>query len=81
MRDGHDVYEGEFKEGLRNGKGKRTCFLTNAISNRRFIDCEYEGEWKDGKIWNGEKYDKVGNIVATFMNGEETLNKIFRNCP
>ena len=21
--------EGEFKEGLRNGKGKRTCFLTN----------------------------------------------------
>jgi len=27
-RDGRDNYEGEFKEGLRNGKGKRTCFST-----------------------------------------------------
>ena len=70
-RDGHDVYEGEFQEGLRNGKGKRTCFLTNTKSNRRYIEYEYEGEWKDGEIWNGKKYDKVGNIVATFMNGEE----------
>ncbi len=72
-RHGDDNYEGEFKEGLRNGKGKRTCFLTNWNSNKRFIDCEYEGEWKDGKIWNGKKYDKVGNVIAIFMNGEEKL--------
>jgi hypothetical protein len=29
------------------------------------------GEWKEGKIWNGKKYDKDGNIFATFVNGEE----------
>ena len=27
------------------------------------------GEWKDGKPWEGTKYDKDGNVTATYSEG------------
>ena len=41
------------------------------------LECEYEGEWKDGKIWNGKKYDNDRNVTATFVNGEEKNDYLF----
>jgi len=30
---------------------------------------KYEGEWKDGREWNGTGYDKNGNIIGKWANG------------
>ena len=30
---------------------------------------KYEGEWTDGKPWNGILYDKKGNILYKIVNG------------
>jgi hypothetical protein len=53
-------YVGEFKNGLLDGKGK----MTNEIG------CKYLGEWKKSQIWNSTYYDKDGNIIGKFVNGE-----------
>ena len=54
------VYQGEYKNNRRNGKGKRT-YRDGSI---------LEGYWKDNKFWNGTKYDKEGNISGKYVNGE-----------
>ena len=58
--DGGDVYEGEYKNNRRNGKGKRT-YRDGSI---------LEGDWKDNELWDGTKYDKEGNISVKYVNGE-----------
>ena len=30
---------------------------------------KYEGEWKEGKEWNGKLYGKDGKIIRKFVNG------------
>merc|ERR1712098_257436 len=45
MYPGGEVYEGEWKDGKRNGKGK----MTYGQSSRRIIHEVYEGDWEDGK--------------------------------
>ena len=52
-------YVGELKNGENHGHGKET------YSNGDY----YEGEWKDGKTWNGTGYDKDGNIQYKIVNG------------
>ena len=53
-------YAGEIKIGFPNGQGIMT-----------FPDGEkYVGEWKGGRLWNGREYDKDGNIIGKFVNGE-----------
>jgi len=74
FRHGNDDYEEEFKDGLRNGKGKKTFFHDRG---KNHIFLEYEGEWKDGKQWNGTYYDKEGNIHSKVVNGNYT----FSQCP
>ena len=55
-------YIGEIKNGKPNGQGTYT-----------FPDGKkYEGEWKDGKTWNGTDYDKGGKILGKWVNGEYT---------
>ena len=56
---GTKVYEGYWKEGKKHGDG-----------------IEYEeggmwikGEWKNGKYWNTERYNKWGGITYKFING------------
>ena len=49
-------------------KAKRLSFTTG--ENHIFL--EYEGEWKDGKEWNGTEYDKNGNIFGKWVNGKYT---------
>ena len=66
FRHGNDDFEWEFKDGLRNGKGKKT-FFHDREKNHIFL--EYEGEWKDGRPWSGIEYNSYGNIKGRFING------------
>ena len=51
------IYEGEYLNGKRNGKGKD------------FIN-GFEGEYLNGKMWNGKLYDKKNNnILYEIING------------
>jgi len=53
-------FEGEYKDGKKNGQGTYTWSDGS----------KYVGEFKDGKRWNGTSYDKDGNIIGKFVNGE-----------
>ena len=53
-------YEGEFENGIKHGQGTYT--LTNGS--------KYVGEWRENKSWNGKEYDKKGNIIGKYVNGE-----------
>ena len=66
FRHGNDDYEWEFKDGLRNGKGKKTFFHDRG---KNHIFLEYEGEWKDGRPWSEIEYNSYGNIKGRFVNG------------
>ena len=58
-------YVGEWKDNLMHGHG--TWTWTNGS--------KYVGEWKDGKPWEGTKYDKDGNVTATYSEGvKKTAN-------
>ena len=50
------IYEGEYLIGKRNGKGK------DYING-------FEGEYLNGKMWNGKVYDKKNNIIYEVING------------
>ena len=49
--NGSVLFEVEYLNGERNGKGKE-------YDERKL---KYEGEYLNGKIWNGKGYDKNGN--------------------
>gem|GEM_PF-2100720 len=55
------TYEGEFKDGKFNGQGTMT------LKNGK----KYVGEYKDGGTWEGTEYDKNGNIIVKWVNGEQ----------
>ena len=69
------VYDGEWKDGQKHGIGKEIHYFGDTTKFKwedvRSIETVFNGVWKEGKIWNGEKYDNKGNIVTTFVNGEE----------
>ena len=52
-------YVGGWKDREKNGKGTET--------DRDGFG--YEGEWKNGYMWNGKGYDKDGNIQYKWVNG------------
>ena len=54
-------FEGEYKNGDRNGKGKEYYYNE---------ELKFEGEYLNGKKWNGEGYDYNGNIVFEIKNGK-----------
>lgn len=47
--NGH-VFEGEFRNGMRNGEGRQSYHAGQAAED----PCDvYEGEWKDDMRWDG----------------------------
>ena len=55
------TYGGEINNGVPNGQGTQL-----------FPDgSKYVGEVWDGKMWNGIRYDKDGNILGKIVNGEQ----------
>ena len=53
-------YEGEFEDGIKHGQGTWT-----SIKGYKYV-----GEWRENKSWNGKEYDKKGNIIGKYVNGE-----------
>ena len=72
-RYGKLKYEGEYKDGKRNGKGKiyyhndKDDYINNYI--------KFEGEFLNGKKWNGKGYDKERNIIYELKNGNGYIKK------
>ena len=54
------MYEGEFEDGIKHGQGTWT-----SIKGYKYV-----GEWRENKSWNGKEYDKKGNIIGKYVNGE-----------
>ena len=56
-----DKYVGEYKDGKEHGQGTYTF-----PDGRKYV-----GEWKNKEKWNGLGYDKNGDFVVRFVNGEQ----------
>ena len=54
------VFKGEYLNGKRNGKG-REYYDNNNL--------KYQGEYKEGKIWNGKGYDINGKLEFEVKDG------------
>ena len=55
------IFEGEYKKGKRNGKGKE-YYNNNKL--------KFEGEYIDGKKITGKEYDTEGNIILILENNK-----------
>ena len=83
-KDTHPVYKGEVENGVPNGQGTLTSpdgrkyvgdfkdGEKHGQGTRTFPDGKkYVGEWKNKEKWNGIGYDKNGDFVVRFVNGEQ----------
>ena len=61
-------FEGEYKNGKRNGKGKEF------YSDEKI---KFEGEYLDGKRWKGKGYDPDGNLEYGMENGFGYVKEYF----
>ena len=55
-----NFYKGSFREGNKHGQGTYTF-----INGRKWV-----GEFKKEKIWNAKLYDKDGNVIKEYVEGE-----------
>jgi len=58
-QDGKLKYKGEYLNGKKNGVGKE-------YYNNKLL---FEGEYKNGRRWNGKSYDNDNNIMHDIKNG------------
>ena len=69
--DEHDImFEGEYKNGERNGKGKEYYYGDYLI---------FEGEYWRGKRWNGKGYDNNKKITYELKNGKGIVKRFDYN--
>ena len=64
------IFEGEYLNGKRNGKGKEYDDEVNLI---------FEGEYLNGNKWNGNGYDNKNNIAYTLKNGNGLIKEYYYN--
>ena len=64
------IFEGEYLNGLRNGKGKEYDY------NGKIV---FEGEYLNGKRWNGKGYNKEGKIDFEIKEGNGKGKEYFYN--
>ena len=75
----YKIKSGRYKLGERNGKGKEYNIKGELIYEGEYLngkgkeynhdELEFEGEYKDGKKWNGKGYDRNGNMIYQLING------------
>ena len=88
------IFEGEYLNGKRNGKGKEyygNCklkFEGEYLNDKRngkgkkYYDngkLEFEGEYLNNKRWNGKKYDKNQRDIYELKNGKGIIKKYYDN--
>ena len=87
------IFEGEYLNGKRNGKGKEyqyddLVFEGEYLNGKRNgkgkeYNSEYlivfDGEYKNGKRWNGNGLDKYGNIINGFKDGKGFIKEYHRS--
>ena len=61
---GNLIFSGEYLNGKRNGKGKEYN-----------LDGYFEGEFKNGKKWNGIGYNRKGEIEYNIIDGNGTIKE------
>ena len=68
----HDkiIFEGEHKDGKRNGKGKEFYYDGKL---------KFEGKYLNGKKWEGKGYDKSNNIIYELKDGKGLIKEYFLN--
>jgi len=64
------MFEGEYLNGKRNGKGKEYYYNRNII---------FEVEYLNGKRWNGKGYNKDGIIDFELKNGSGKGKEHYKN--
>ena len=64
------IYEGEYINGKRNGKGKE--YFRNG-------KLQFEGEFKNGKKWKGKGYDINGNFDYELIDGSGKMKEYNSN--
>jgi len=57
-------YKGMISNGKPHGKGSLSYPDGKSVT----------GEWRDGKVWNTEHYDKDGKVLGKSVNGEWRLS-------
>ena len=77
------IFEGEYLNGNRNGKGKEYMYNGNLIFEGDYLNGKrnwkgkeynyygemiFEGEYLNDKQWIGIRYDDDGNILYTLNN-------------
>ena len=68
---GHLIFEGDYINGERNGRGKEIDFWTGKL--------KYEGEFLKGEKWNVKRYDKNGNVLYEIKNGKGWIKEYDSN--
>ena len=58
--NGYLIFEGEYLNGEKNGKGKEYNYQGVIL---------FEGEYLNGKEYNGKRYDPDGNIIYELKKG------------
>ena len=85
-------FEGEYNNGLREGKGKEYYFLnklkyegeySNGKRNGKGIEYRYDnktkfiGEFRDGKRWNGEGFNSKNIKIYYLENGKGKVKEYY----
>ena len=63
---GNLIFEGEYLNGKRNGKGKE-YFYNGQI--------RFEGDYKNDLRWNGKGYDPLNNIIYELKSGKGLIKE------
>ena len=87
------LFEGEYSNGERNGKGKeyydnKLIFEGVYLNGKRNGKGKeynqdgiliYEGQYLNGKKWDGKGYDKFNNIIYELKNGKGLIKEFLGN--
>ena len=65
-------FEGVYKNGEKNGKGKE---YYDYVNNK----LRFDGEYLNGKKWNGKLFDEHGIIICEIKDGKGSLKEYNRN--
>ena len=89
QKKGDLIFEGEYLNGLRNGKGKEywntklifegEYLYDYRLKGKYYINerLEYEGDYLYNKKYNGKGYDANGNIIYELKNGTGKVKEYY----